>query len=636
MSKPDCRLKIPRTKYHFAVLTLLMLLLGLATALFGWVPETRAAATPAWRDSGLNLPTSLSNLGCLDATRPDTLLASETLLSSGTPTGTYAINWATRQASLVSSHRLDLCDAKAGLFFQVDSVSSSTGVTTTITRFTHDDPQGRNIAHLPTAFPLDGSLRLYSVEKSALYFSPDGGLSWQPRDLSFIGQGLVQQLYIAPADSRVLYALVQDATIANTNDHSSFSIYFSADTGNHWGKRYQSAPDYFGFSASAFPSILPWPTANLPVSTLLLNLSSGGGPSSNITTLYASNDQGCTFNKLGITSRGEEVQGVAFSNQGLVRLHRVSTSTGTGLKVDFFLELSSDAGKNWQPLSLPSGFNTAGFNYGKLSQNPNIADELLLSGLDASNATRLWQSLDGGKSWAHLPDLPGNDFLITPYLPTSLLSYNESQGKLYTLDVSAGDKSSVNKAKDNQTGNYYAQTSHNISPLFKDYWNQQGGLAQFGYPTTEPFRELNPSDGKIYLAQYFERNRFEYHPDLANTPYEVLLGLLGNQLTENRRGEAAFKPVSDPKLEGVRYFAPTGHTLSGAFLDYWQAKGGLALYGYPISEIFEEQNPDDGKTYQVQYFERNRFELHPENKGTPYEVLLGLLGNSLLRLKGWY
>jgi hypothetical protein len=381
---------------------------------------------------------------------------------------------------------------------------------------------------------------------------------------------------------------------------------------------------------------MPLPTNNLPVSTLLLNLSSGGGPSSNITTLYASNDQGRTFNKLGITSRGEEVQGVAFSNQGLVRLRRVSTSTGTSLKVDFFLELSSDAGKNWQTLSLPSGFNTAGFNYGKLSQNLNVADELFLSGLDASNATRLWQSFDGGKSWERLPDLPGNDFLITPYLPASLLSYNESQGKLYTLDVSGGDKSSVNKAKDNQTGNYYAQTSHNISPLFKDYWSQQGGLAQFGYPTTEPFRELNPSDGKVYLVQYFERNRFEYHPDLANTPYEVLLGLLGNQLTENRRSEAAFKPVSDPHAEGVRYFAPTGHTLSGAFLDYWQAKGGLAIYGYPISETFEERNPDDGKIYRVQYFERNRFELHPENKGTPYEVLLGLLGNSLLRLKGWY
>jgi hypothetical protein len=37
----------------------------------------------------------------------------------------------------------------------------------------------------------------------------------------------------------------------------------------------------------------------------------------------------------------------------------------------------------------------------------------------------------------------------------------------------------------------------------------------------------------------------------------------------------------------------------------------------------------------VQYFERARFEWHPDNIGTPYEVLLGLLGNQLLVEKGW-
>jgi hypothetical protein len=224
LSKSEFWLKIRRTKYRLAVLAAGMLLLSLVMVLFGQVPQAISATNPVWQDSGLNLSTSLSNLGCLDATRPNTFLVSEALLPPGTPSGTYAINWGTRQSSYVSPHRLDLCDANAGLFFQEDSVSSSTSVTTTITRFTRDEPQGRSIAHLPTAFPQDGSLRLYSVEKSALYFSPDGGLSWQPRDLSFTGQGLVQQLYIAPADSRVLYALVQDATVANPNDRSSFSI----------------------------------------------------------------------------------------------------------------------------------------------------------------------------------------------------------------------------------------------------------------------------------------------------------------------------------------------------------------------------------------------------------------------------
>ncbi len=52
--------------------------------------------------------------------------------------------------------------------------------------------------------------------------------------------------------------------------------------------------------------------------------------------------------------------------------------------------------------------------------------------------------------------------------------------------------------------------------------------------------------------------------------------------------------------------------------------GGLAIFGYPISDQYTENG------HTVQYFERQRFELHPEFAGTPYEVLLGLLGNKIL------
>jgi hypothetical protein len=48
-----------------------------------------------------------------------------------------------------------------------------------------------------------------------------------------------------------------------------------------------------------------------------------------------------------------------------------------------------------------------------------------------------------------------------------------------------------------------------------------------------------------------------------------------------------------------------------------------------------EVNPGDGITYTVQYFERARFEYHPEYAGTEYEVLLGLLGNEMLRERSW-
>jgi hypothetical protein len=189
-------------------------------------------------------------------------------------------------------------------------------------------------------------------------------------------------------------------------------------------------------------------------------------------------------------------------------------------------------------------------------------------------------------------------------------------------------------AKNTPGGNYYPQTKHNISPLFQKYWDDKGGLFIFGYPKTEAFYEYNPTDGKMYIVQYFERNRFEYHPENIGTPYEVLLGLLGNQLTETRR-ETPFSPTANAYYFGSNYYPETGHNLRGAFRYYWEHNGGLAIFGYPISEEFTEVNPDDGKTYIVQYFERNRFEYHPENIGTPFEVLLGLLGNSMLTQKGW-
>jgi hypothetical protein len=83
------------------------------------------------------------------------------------------------------------------------------------------------------------------------------------------------------------------------------------------------------------------------------------------------------------------------------------------------------------------------------------------------------------------------------------------------------------------------------------------------------------------------------------------------------------------------YFNETSHNLGGPFLRYWQEHGGLFVNGYPTSEELMEVSPTDGKPYKVQYFERARFEHHPEHAGTPGEVLLGLLGQQLLQERGW-
>ncbi len=173
---------------------------------------------------------------------------------------------------------------------------------------------------------------------------------------------------------------------------------------------------------------------------------------------------------------------------------------------------------------------------------------------------------------------------------------------------------------------FLAPTSHTLRDPFLKYWQQHGGLAQFGYPLSEPFSEVSKTDGKTYTVQYFERNRFEYHPE--NPPaQQVLLGLLGVTLTSGHNFPAsqAFDSTAD-----YVYFPQTQHSLgnSSGFLTYWQQHGGLAIYGYPISEELIENG------YTVQYFERNRFEYHPELPD-PYKVSLGLLGSELLHDFGW-
>ncbi len=165
-------------------------------------------------------------------------------------------------------------------------------------------------------------------------------------------------------------------------------------------------------------------------------------------------------------------------------------------------------------------------------------------------------------------------------------------------------------------GRLYPQTGKTLAAEFLNFYDSNGGVPVFGYPLTNAEIE-----GGVQV-QYLERARIEYHPENRGTPHEVQLGLLGTILTKGR--QFATTPASDaPTGASSAYFPETRHTLSGAFLGYWQEHGGLALFGYPISEPVQEGG------YLVQYFERNRFELHPEADAA-YRVQLGLLGRDLL------
>ena len=171
----------------------------------------------------------------------------------------------------------------------------------------------------------------------------------------------------------------------------------------------------------------------------------------------------------------------------------------------------------------------------------------------------------------------------------------------------------------------FPETGFCVAGRFLAYWQANGGLAINGYPLSDVFVQ-RLEDGREYAVQYFERVRLEAHEENAN-PYDVLVGQFGRRIYAATRGREVDPPASP--MPGQRYFPETGQSMGGPFLAYWEANGGLAQFGYPISGLTVEVL-EDGKGYTVQYFERARFEHHPEYANTPHEVLLGQFGRRIL------
>jgi heat shock protein HslJ len=202
--------------------------------------------------------------------------------------------------------------------------------------------------------------------------------------------------------------------------------------------------------------------------------------------------------------------------------------------------------------------------------------------------------------------------------------WNKSTGAIVNY-ISSAPPTSPGTTPGIPTSRTFPETGKTVQGQFLDYWNNNGGLQQQGYPISEEMQEVSDTDGKTYTVQYFERAEFEYHPELA-TANKVLLSLLGTFLYNQKYPNGAPNQQVN-RSPGTIQFPQTGHSLGGKFKTYWETHGGLAQQGYPISDEFTEVSPLDGRTYTVQYFQRAVFELHPELAGTPYEVLLSQLGH---------
>jgi hypothetical protein len=185
---------------------------------------------------------------------------------------------------------------------------------------------------------------------------------------------------------------------------------------------------------------------------------------------------------------------------------------------------------------------------------------------------------------------------------------------------------------------YFPETGHTLAGGFRAFWERSGGLPVFGFALTEEFIERPAGGSQGFTVQYFERQRYELHPENSGTPYEVLLGRLGAEALERKGIDWTTLPKASPSA--LHYVAATGHAIAPQFWDYWRGHGlelgdrgvsereALALFGYPLTEPTMETN-SSGDTVLTQWFERGRFEYHPNNPEAS-RVLLGRLAADVL------
>lgn len=187
-----------------------------------------------------------------------------------------------------------------------------------------------------------------------------------------------------------------------------------------------------------------------------------------------------------------------------------------------------------------------------------------------------------------------------------------------------------------QAGMCFPETGYCMDGAFKEYWQRYGGLPVFGFPIAPATQD---ADGTVF--QYLERTVFEYTPQ-NRPPYNVSLYRMGDLILKDRGYDWQSKPGETEHYRNCVYFEQTHYNVcnydgGSGFAQYWQTHGlefdgkrgfsyneSLALFGFPLTEDYQDVD-EQGNAIIVQWFERARFEYHPNNLAGS-KILLGLLG----------
>lgn len=184
-------------------------------------------------------------------------------------------------------------------------------------------------------------------------------------------------------------------------------------------------------------------------------------------------------------------------------------------------------------------------------------------------------------------------------------------GLMYHLSI--GRDGTANLCRDFQAVLWHCGTQKNASALA---WHVMLGGRQHATPAQ--LVTLERLADEALAAGLTTRRQLTGHLEESATSCPGTL--MGDFILPWRAGES----IGAPPMADGHYFSATGYYVGGAFFQFWSEYGALPIFGLPLSN--EQPGPcEDGATRTIQWFERARFEYHPE-EAAGYTVLVTRLG----------
>jgi hypothetical protein len=169
----------------------------------------------------------------------------------------------------------------------------------------------------------------------------------------------------------------------------------------------------------------------------------------------------------------------------------------------------------------------------------------------------------------------------------------------------------------------FPETGHRVTGDFLTaYSSAKDPLKVYGYPITDMFKDQLLRDQP--MIQFFEKAELRYYP--LNPPELKVVQVRLGEILYNEGANQPFQSSSFLSFLSIfsncQYFrGDNQYPVCNGFLDFFKANGGVAQFGYPISDA----KPENGNGPLVQWFQNACMEWVPE-KTFGQRVVLRNLG----------